>query len=1429
VFQPKEFLMVSRIKEILSTHVVKPEMIDSIQKRVADKHGKIIEVIGSSGTGKSYIARQLTELLATRNCLRYSPRVFRFNQVYDLLHLLTGLSEKDWNKLIAESKGLSLKNKFDFFFFLTEHLKEKNVFKPAVVLIDDCTLLDQYTVDFIHYLDQYIPDKQIFCIVFTNEPTFLFSEKIELSYLSGDDILQVLTVLFEKTGNDLTRQSQILRNITSGNIFLIEYLLSQFFQGGKQKKFNLSNFLDEKLTVLDIFRSHLEGMSPKLRDLLINIFILDGSASADSIPALVPKGTKLKNDLETLIDEGWIEEISGNYLVSKPMTMKQWFMGLPSDDQKKWIRPILKATKEAKLVPQALACLESWIGEIEYKDVEGVLNELTLINDQETLRTLYNQLLERTENPAKQVSFLKQLGLANISLNNMEASAENYRQALRVCTNSRLPAEEIVYHLANSLYSFNSSAFALEIIKKYFPHAEDPYWRAQMLLLQSEIQQDLENFEEAFVLCDEAANVAGKVNNERERSVLISDCRKIKGKACFYSNQWDKAETLFKEAEVSYRRCEHLEGQAAVLNNLGVLCMQRGEWDKAEEWFIKSLEQEKLRYNLNGISVCYNNLGGLLEDKGDNKKSLYYLYEALHIQKLLSDRYNITNIYNNIGITFMDNGEYDKAAEAMEMSLQTALNFNLFRNIIVALNNLGALYFKSGKWMKAIEYYERAIERSKENNFLEGLCKSYNNIGELYEKRGEYTLAYDLYFKGLELLPDVQDEILKAELSGNLGSVLTHLHQFGKAYAYLVESYDFFKGINAKDRLMIEACQKMAHYFIQTRNFESANYYLNSALKMASDLNNKYEEGNTLFLKAMLERKDQEKAQKLLEQTIEIFVETKSNFELAQANYEYASILNEKGDWEQALQILQNNKKLIKDFEAIKFLEKNDVLIQKIMKEHAIELKESRTQESLMTRFYEITQNLNQISDFDVLLETALDSLVDLSEGDGGILCLYNSRSHPESWEYQVFNHFSSDSPDYDFLIDIVHGSFTELKTMNIKQPHEAPQYNNIVAFPLSIRANHMGVILLFARHGAHYFTEKMVNLLNALCNQIVVIIENIRHTNLAKSHAIIREELNTANPFSNIIGKSEKIQEIFQIIEKIKDTPTTVLLEGQSGTGKELIARAIHYTSNRRNKKFVAQYCGALPETLLESELFGHVKGAFTGAAYDKKGLFEIADGGTFFLDEIADISLSTQAKLLRFLQEGEIKRVGSTKTMNVDVRVICATNVSLIEKVKRDEFRLDLYYRLNVIKIKVPSLKERKSDIPLLAIHFLDKYNTKMVKNVLGITDEAMKYLMNCDWPGNIRQLENEIERAVTLAENDAFIKPGDLSEEVFKYVDNVETVDLLGAAQLKDAVEDLERKMILKALEERAWNQTQAAKDLGLSRQGLIKKIRRYALEQ
>ncbi len=338
-------------------------------------------------------------------------------------------------------------------------------------------------------------------------------------------------------------------------------------------------------------------------------------------------------------------------------------------------------------------------------------------------------------------------------------------------------------------------------------------------------------------------------------------------------------------------------------------------------------------------------------------------------------------------------------------------------------------------------------------------------------------------------------------------------------------------------------------------------------------------------------------------------------------------------------------------------------------------------------------------------------------------------------------------------------------------------------------------------------------------------LIEELQEANrrLEEENIILHREAEKHYEFENIIGKSEAMQEVFRLMRKVIPTDTTVLITGETGTGKELIARAIHYNGPRRHKLFVTQNCAALPDTLLESELFGHTRGAFTGAVTDKKGLFEIADGGTIFLDEIGDTSPAFQQRLLRVLQEGEIRPLGADKTIRVNVRVISATNRDLYSLVRAGKFREDLYYRLNVFQIHVPPLRERREDIPLLAEHFLKKYRRKLKKNIPGIDREAMKVLMTAPFPGNVRELENEIERAVTLADAgkpltaDLFsfrIQPGSAASPV---------VSLEGS--LKEIVENLERRLILEKLQEFGGNITHTARALGLSRVGLQKKLKRY----
>jgi two-component system, NtrC family, response regulator HupR/HoxA len=331
----------------------------------------------------------------------------------------------------------------------------------------------------------------------------------------------------------------------------------------------------------------------------------------------------------------------------------------------------------------------------------------------------------------------------------------------------------------------------------------------------------------------------------------------------------------------------------------------------------------------------------------------------------------------------------------------------------------------------------------------------------------------------------------------------------------------------------------------------------------------------------------------------------------------------------------------------------------------------------------------------------------------------------------------------------------------------------------------------------------------------------------LAQENILLKQNIKKEYDFSTIIGHSPRMLQVFKLVSRIIDTTTTVLLLGETGTGKELIARAIHFNGPRKNELFVAQNCGALPDTLLESELFGHIRGSFTGAFADRKGIFEVADGGTVFLDEIADTSPALQVRLLRVLQEGEIKPVGGNKTIKVNVRVIAATNKNLDLLVREHKFREDLFYRLNVFPIVLPQLHERSEDISDLVQHFMLKYARKTGKNIDTITPQALQLLLQAHYPGNIRELENEIERAVTLADNNTAITPEILSTRFHQPPMPTPSDQDTVHHTLKNQVETLEKQMIVQALQETQGNILQAAEKLHLSRAGLHKKINRYKI--
>jgi Nif-specific regulatory protein len=459
---------------------------------------------------------------------------------------------------------------------------------------------------------------------------------------------------------------------------------------------------------------------------------------------------------------------------------------------------------------------------------------------------------------------------------------------------------------------------------------------------------------------------------------------------------------------------------------------------------------------------------------------------------------------------------------------------------------------------------------------------------------------------------------------------------------------------------------------------------------------------------------------------------------------------------------------------------------------------------------YNISRRLNSLEYEEGLIEETLDLVINVVNAERGLFAKYDSSKKDfeiiaarnlKKESIQDLSSFSSGILQkvvenkkpflyHDVQSDPALSQFDSVQIHRIK---------SVLGVPIIKDGNVWGVILVDSQINRKEFTEENLIFLDFFSNLVSLALDKILNLQkLEKENLYLKNQLQSTQKIPEIIGESPAIKKLFQLIHKVAATDATVLISGESGTGKELVARSIHNLSQRKDKPYIAQFCGSIPDTLLESELFGYKKGAFTGATSDKKGLFEVADGGTFFLDEIADISPALQAKLLRVLQNKEIIRLGDTKPIKIDVRIIAATNKDLKQLVQENKFREDLFYRLNVFPIEIPPLRERRSDIPILVRHFIKKYSDREI----SITPQALKKLESFYWPGNVRQLENVIHRALILCDSNQLTPDHIIIEEEDSLLD------------FKGTLEDFEKLLLLKRLKEYDGNRTQTAKSLGVS---------------
>lgn len=472
-----------------------------------------------------------------------------------------------------------------------------------------------------------------------------------------------------------------------------------------------------------------------------------------------------------------------------------------------------------------------------------------------------------------------------------------------------------------------------------------------------------------------------------------------------------------------------------------------------------------------------------------------------------------------------------------------------------------------------------------------------------------------------------------------------------------------------------------------------------------------------------------------------------------------------------------------------------------------------------------LSSEIVTILDYYELMEKALDIAMEIMDADRGFLALKNQEGE---LVYSGLKGFDTDADNLRIsktmiqkVVEEGHSVLTAdaVKEAVYKDAKSVVTYQlkSVICVPLKIRDKVLGCIYIDNPQKVGSFTSDDLDFLTILAHQIAISIENSRlHKKVQDEKDVLKDRLYLKD---EIILKSEKMVQIYQEVQKVAESNESILILGETGTGKELVARAIHNFSTRSGE-FIAVNCAAIPENLLESELFGYEKGSFTGAVQSKPGLFEQADGGTIFLDEIGKMSLALQPKILRVLQDKEIRRIGSTRTVKVDVRVVTATNRDLKAMMKKGEFRQDLYYRIAVVELKVPPLKDRKTDIPLLANYFLLKSAEENNRRVSRISRKAMKLLLAYDWPGNVNELKNAFARAVLLGSG-KIINPEDLPEDI-------QAFDKDSMKQFP-TIEDIEKQHIVKALQRVRGNKKKTAKLLGITRDTVYQKMKKYGIEQ
>jgi Nif-specific regulatory protein len=886
-----------------------------------------------------------------------------------------------------------------------------------------------------------------------------------------------------------------------------------------------------------------------------------------------------------------------------------------------------------------------------------------------------------------------------------------------------------------------------------------------------------------------------------------------------------------------------------VKNMLGCLEFNLGNWQKSGELLLESLTVADQVGSEQLSKVATTNLGNTLWKLGDWINALQYYKMNLALSESEGDLWDLVTAYNNVGIIEFSRGNFQIAAGYFEKSVRIDEKIGAVENEALARENLAEAFEMLGRWNDALTQYNHCLTLQGFDENRASRSSVYIPLARLMGKKGDIAKAMAYAQKALSAAERARDEDLIAEASYVLANIEDERENYSEAERYLARTMSIFESNQTTQGLARAHTAASSLAFSQQR-MDEATHHAEMGAKFASQLDDRFSlaKNDWMWGKIFSSQGDRDAANAKFEAA-------RAAFELLETPYELARLLFDigllKDEPEEATQTIRGAIRIFERLEATHDLERARGALFRIKPA-------GKAPDSGVVGLYEVVRIINSTLNLEEVLNRVLDLAIRRVRAERGMILLLDpitsalrtrivrnikdpeggSRRSPQSIVKEVIQSGQS-VISADARAD---ERFTESESVI------AENIMSILCVPVVIRERIAGAIYVDHREARHLFSQKDLTFLEAFADQSAIAIENARlyeelesaRARLSLENESLRREVLVEKHLDSVVGASEAVARIQFAVRKASSGHSTVLVRGESGTGKGLIARIIHNVSPRRNGPFIMFNCAALPETLAESELFGHEKGSFTGADRRKLGRFELANTGTIFLDEIGKVSLAIQAKLLRVVEDKEFERVGGTQTIKTDVKIIAATNLDIEKAIEAGTFREDLYYRLNIIPLVLPPLRERKDDIPLLSEHFIRKICKDLGVETKRLEPGVLDLFARYNWPGNVRELEATIHRAIvmsndeTITRNDFYGLFGELGASATPGVAVPMPSSLLnpmvGKMEITSDVYDevmssVDRQLILRALDTSGGRIREAARRLGLARNTLKSKIQKY----